>query len=102
MTQKIGPSCLKHNKLNVEQLSRCSVRISHNGKCFDCRFFVVPGHGPALFWMPDIEFPSIIRFMCETIDNKTNDMKFEVHIQACSRQPQLQYKEGPTGKARCR
>ena len=60
--------------------------------------FVVPGNGPALLRMPDIKLLNIVRVMCETIDNKTNDRKFDVQIrhaaenQNCSTNRSLQTK----------
>ena len=57
---------------NIEQLSRCSVKIRHNHKCIKCRLFVVPGNGPSLLRMLDIELLSISRVTCDTINNKTN------------------------------
>ena len=68
---------LKTYKQSNIELGRCSVRIRHNDKCVKCRFLVVPGDGPALLGMPDIELFGIIRVMCGTIDNKTNDRKFD-------------------------
>ena len=38
----------------------------------------MPDNGRALLGMPDIEFHAIIRATCETIENKTTDMKFDV------------------------
>ena len=67
-----------YNQLSIEKCSRCSVKIGHNNKCLKCRFFLVPGDGPVLLRMPDIELLSIIRVMCEAIDNKTTDRKFDV------------------------
>ena len=69
-----------YNQSNIEQLCRYSVRIGHNDKCIECRFFVVPDNGPALLGMPDVELLSIIRVICEALDNKIN---------ACSRQPKF-------------
>ena len=60
-----------YDQLSAGQLGRCSERIKHNDKCVKCRLF-----GPALLGMPDMELLGIIRVMCETIDNKTNDRKF--------------------------
>ena len=37
----------------------------------------MPGDGPALLSRPDIELFSVIGVMCETIDNKTNERKFD-------------------------
>ena len=90
-------SCLKHI-INQTEHGRCSVRMRYNDICVKCRFFVVPGNGPALLVMSDIELLSIIRDMCETTDNKTKHRKVDVH----TRQPELQYKLGPTDEARCR
>ena len=61
----------------MKQLGRCSLRIRNNDKCVKCKFFVVPGDGTALLRMPDIELPSIMTVMCETIGNKTNDRRFD-------------------------
>ena len=52
-----------YNHSNIEQLSRSSVRIIHNAKYIKCRFFVVPGDGPALLGMPHVELLNIIRVM---------------------------------------
>ena len=38
----------------------------------------MPGDGPALLGVPEIELLSIIIVMCETINNKTNDRKFDM------------------------
>ena len=40
-----------YNQSNIEQLGRCLVRIRHNDRCVKCRFFVMPGNGPALTGM---------------------------------------------------
>ena len=61
-----------YNQSNIEQLSRCSVKIRHYDKCVNCRFFVVTCNGSALLEIPYIELSSIIRVMCETIGNKAN------------------------------
>ena len=45
-----------------------------NDKHVKCQFFVVPGDGPSSLRMPDIDLLGIIRVICETIDNKTNDI----------------------------
>ena len=59
-----------YSQLSIEQLGRYSGKIRHNDKCVKCRFFVVPGDGPTFLGMQDIEMLGIIRFICETIDNK--------------------------------
>ena len=66
-----------YDQLNIEQLSGYSVKIRHNDKCVECRFFVEPGDGPELLRIPDIELLGMIRVMCETIDKKTTDRKFD-------------------------
>ena len=38
----------------------------------------MPGHGPTLFMMPDIELLGIIRVMCDTICNKTTNRTFDM------------------------
>ena len=83
-----------YKQWDIEHLSRCLVKIIHNDKFVKCRFFVVVGGGPALLSIPDIELMSIIRVICETIDNKTG-RKFDVqawHIAEST----LQNKQGPT------
>ena len=67
-----------YNQPNLEQHSKCSIKIRYNFKCVKYTFFVVPGNGSAFLWMSDIELLSIIRVMCETIDNKGTDRKFDV------------------------
>ena len=59
------------------QSKMCSVKMRHNDKCVECRFFVMPGDGPALLGMPDVELFGIIRAMSDQIYNKTTDRKFD-------------------------
>ena len=55
----------------------------------------MPGDGPALLRMPDMEFLGIIRIMCETIGNKTNNRKFDTQTrqvadsQSCNTKPDV-------------
>ena len=45
----------------------CTVRLRHKDKIAKCRFFVVPGDGPALLGMPDIELLDILKIMCKVM-----------------------------------
>ena len=47
-----------YNQSNIEQLSKCTVKIRHNDKGVKCRFFEVPGDGQALLKMPNIRIAS--------------------------------------------
>ena len=39
----------------IRQLGICYIALRHKEKQKICKFFVVPGSGPALFGMPDID-----------------------------------------------
>ena len=52
--------------------------MRHNDECVKCSFFVVPGYGPVLFRMLDIEFLGVIRVKCETKENKTAGRKIDM------------------------
>ena len=41
----------------------CRVRLRHEDKIARYRFFVVPGDGPALLGIPDIELLDILKIM---------------------------------------
>ena len=49
-----------YNQSNIEQLGVCAVRLRHKDKIAICRLFVVPGDGPALLGMSDIELLGIM------------------------------------------
>ena len=53
-------------------------------KCVKCRLFVVPGNDPALLGMQDIELFSRIGVMCEQIDSKMTDRKFDTHTRCAA------------------
>ena len=89
-----------YDQSNTEQLSRCSVKIGHNDKCFKCRFSVVPGDGPALLRMPDIELLDIQRVMCGTVDNKTNGRKFDSQTKHVADSQKCKTNRDPQAKAR--
>ena len=59
------------NNLNIEQLGVCTVKLSHKDKIARCRFFVVsfvmPGDGPTLLGMPDIELLGILKLTCDVM-----------------------------------
>ena len=42
------------------------------------RFFVVPGVGPALLGMPDIELLGILKIMCEVVQDQQTDRKSDI------------------------
>ena len=56
-----------YNQSDIEQLGMCTVKLRHKNKSAQCRFFVVPGDGPALIGMPDIELLSVLRITCNVI-----------------------------------
>ena len=43
----------------------CTVILRHKDKIAKCRLFVVPGDGPALLGIPDIELLGIVKITCE-------------------------------------
>ena len=43
----------------------CTVRLRCKDKTAKCRFSLVPGDGPVLLGMPDIEVLNIPRIICE-------------------------------------
>ena len=50
-----------YNQSSIEQLGMCSVKLNYKDECVKCRFFAVPGDGPVLLGMPDIELLSILK-----------------------------------------
>ena len=58
-----------YNNSNIEQLGCHSIKLRHKDKIARCRFFVVPGDGQELLGMPDIELLSILKIMCEVVDD---------------------------------
>ena len=52
------------------------MRLGHKGKTARYRFFVVPGDGPALQGMLDIELLVILKIMCEVVGGQQEDRKF--------------------------
>ena len=54
----------------------CTVKLRHKDNCVKCRLFVVPGDGPSLLGMPDIELLSILRATCDIIGEPHESRKF--------------------------
>ena len=48
-----------YNQSDMKQLGVYTVRLRHRDETAKCRFFIVPGNGPALLGIPDIELLSI-------------------------------------------
>ena len=42
-----------YNRTNITQLGTCMVVVKFKNIKKRCVFFVVPGNGPVLLWMPD-------------------------------------------------
>ena len=46
----------------------CNVQIKHKNKKITCEFFVMPGGGPALLGLSDMELLDMLCITCSTID----------------------------------
>ena len=44
-----------YNQSDTEQLGVCTVKLRHKDECSKCRFFALPGDGPALLGMQDMK-----------------------------------------------
>ena len=53
---------------NTEHVGVCSVKLRHN--VARCRFSLVPGDGPALAGMPDIQLLGMLKIMCEVVEHQ--------------------------------
>ena len=69
-----------YNSSNIEQLGICTVRLRHKDNVNKCRFFVVPGNGPVLLQVLDIEVLGILKITCEVIDSQLASSKYDSHI----------------------
>ena len=76
-----------YNQLDIEQLGMCTVKLMHKDKSANCRFLVVPGDGPALLWMPDIQLLNILRITCEVIGDLHKSRKINSQIIEASNNP---------------
>ena len=65
----------------------CTVRLRYKDKNAKCRFFVVPGDGPALLGMPDIELLHILKIMCDMIGDPHNNRKLDLQTAEASNCP---------------
>ena len=54
----------------------CTLKLKHKDKSAKCGFFVVPGDGPALLGMPDVELLNTLRTKCEVISDSLENKKF--------------------------
>ena len=66
-----------YNLSDIEQIGMYTVKLRHKDKSVKCRFFVVPGDGPALLGMPDIALLSILGITCDIISEPHESRKFE-------------------------
>ena len=67
----------KDNQSNIEQIGVCTVKLRYKDKITRYRFFVVPGDGPALLGMPEIELLGILKIMCDVIEGQQADRNFD-------------------------
>ena len=65
-----------YNHLEIKQLGVHTVGLRHKYKTAKCRFFVIPGEGPALLGMPDIEVLRILKITLGVIGNPPENKKF--------------------------
>ena len=70
----------------------CSVKIRHKDKVARCRFFVVPGDGPALLGMPDIKLLSILMIMFNVTEDQQTSRKFDSPENRTIQDPELESK----------
>ena len=63
---------------NIEQLGVSLVKARHKDKVTRCRFFIVPGDGPALLGMPDVKLVGILEIMCEVVEDQWVDREFNL------------------------
>ena len=65
----------------------CAVKLKHKNKYIKCSFFVLPGDGPVLLGMSDIELLSILRITCDIIDEPHESRKFNLQTIEMSDSP---------------
>ena len=65
-----------YDNLNIEQLGVCSAKLRYTDKVVRCKFFVVPGDGPALLGKPDIKLLCILKITCDVIEGQQADRMF--------------------------
>ena len=59
-----------YNNSHIEQLGICSVWLKHKDNVVRCRFFVVPGNGPALLGMLDTELLELLKIMSKVLNQQ--------------------------------
>ena len=59
----------------------------------------MPGDGPVLLGMSNMELLCIIRVMHETIHNKTNNRKFDMQTRHATDSPNCSTNKGPQAKS---
>ena len=64
-----------YNKTNIMQLGTCAVLIKFKNVKKCCGFFVVPGNGQALLWMPDTATLNIFSLNIDSIQVEVAECK---------------------------
>ena len=85
---------MPHNHILTKDV--CTVNLRHKDKCAKCRFFVIPGDGPALLGMPDIELLNILRVSCEVISEAHESWMFDLKTREASNSSHCRTKQNPT------
>ena len=98
MTKNNSVMLKTYNQSDIVQLGICTVKLRHENKCVRCRFFVVPGNGPALLGIPDIELLSILRITCDIRGELHENKKFYSKAIDISSSPSCKANETPQMK----
>ena len=59
-----------YNNSNTKQLDVWLVKLRCKDKVARCRFFIVPGDGPALLGTTDIELLGIVKITYEVVEDQ--------------------------------
>ena len=54
----------------------CTVKLRYKNKIARCTFFIVPGNGPAMLGMSDIELLGILKMMFDVVERTQRDRRF--------------------------
>ena len=65
----------------------CTVNYDPKDKCIKYRFFVIPGNGPTLIGIPDIDLLRILRITCDLIGESHENRKFNLQTRETSDSP---------------
>ena len=79
---------LTYNNSNFEQQVVCSVQLRYKDKAVRCRFFVVPGDGPALVGMLGIKLLGLLKIACQVLDQQQADRNFNPQTRETSGVPE--------------